>query len=108
MVVPAAPGAEQADDPNLEFARQKTDLALEYLKDQLNKGEPDQELLDKLGWTAEDMSRFVARWEEMKRKANERGAGGKEAQKRLDDEPEYAEQYKAYTQGKAKGRKSGK
>ncbi|MGE0606764.1 MAG: hypothetical protein AB7O62_06525 [Pirellulales bacterium] len=138
------PAADQADEANLEFARKKTDLALEYLKDQLDQDQPDQELLDKLGWSREDMQRFVSRWEEMKSRAGQRGAEGDAARKRLEDElrglglrprgtkldgdsrekeaertrlrdsrrseppPEYAEQYKAYTQGKAKGRKAGK
>lgn len=140
--VPSENSAGQADDPNLEYARQATDLALEYLKDQLDKDQPDQELLDKLGWSREDMEKFIRRWEEMKRKANERGPQRDESRRQLDDElrglglrpqgtklgrdsvekeqqrtrlrdsrrseppPEYAEQYKAYSQGKAKGRKS--
>jgi hypothetical protein len=74
---PAPPAREVADDANLDFARKATDLALERLKDQLNKGEPDQELLDRLGWTRQDLESFVNRWEEMKRKA---GAKGRQAQ----------------------------
>jgi hypothetical protein len=73
------------DDPNLEYARQATDLALEYLKDQLAQEEPDQELLDRLGWSREDMQRFVDRWDELHQRAHEPGAAGDEAQRELDD-----------------------
>ena len=39
-----------ADEANLEYARQATDLVLERLKDQ--QQDPDPELLKSLGWTA--------------------------------------------------------
>lgn len=79
------PGLPQGDDPNLDYARQATDLALEYLKDQLAKEEPDQDLLDRLGWTREDMQRFVDRWEALKRAAHQPGEEGKQAQVELDE-----------------------
>ena len=66
------PPREPADGPtedaaNLEYAKKATDLALEYLKDQLAKGEPDQELLDELQWSREDMERFVKQWDRFKK-----------------------------------------
>jgi hypothetical protein len=67
------------EKPNVEYARKATDMVLEYLKDQ--QQDPDQELLDELGWTKEDMREFIERWETMKRSAFE--AAG--AQRELDD-----------------------
>lgn len=55
------------DDPNLEHARQATDLVLDFLKDQQH--DPDQELLDKLGWKKGDVQRFLRRWEQLKRQS---------------------------------------
>jgi hypothetical protein len=65
---PAGPVAE-GDDANLDYANRATDLVLDYLKDQ--KESPNQELLEQLGWTADDLRKFVNRWEALKRAANE-------------------------------------
>jgi len=73
------------DDPNLEYARKQTDLALEYLEDQLARQKPDPELLERLGWTREDLARFARRWEQMKQAAARQGSEGEAAQKRLDE-----------------------
>ncbi len=110
------------------------------MKDQLKRGEPDQELLDKLGWSRQDLEKFVNRWDQMRRQANQRGSEGQTARKDLDEalrslglrprttmlqsnkgrddqtrglkesrrsQPpsEYAEQFKAYTQGTSRGGK---
>jgi collagen type III alpha len=77
----AAPG----EDPNLDYARKATDLAIDRLKDQLQKPRADQELLDKLKWSPEDAKRFVERWEEMKRNARDTGPKGDEAKRQLDE-----------------------
>jgi hypothetical protein len=71
------------DDPNIEYAKKATDLALEYLKDQ--QTQPDQELLDRLGWTQEDVQKFVQRWEQMKREAAGRDNRAQPARRQLDD-----------------------
>ena len=52
------------DDPNLEYANQATNLVLEYLEDQL-KDTPSDELLNRLGWTEEQLRQFYARWQKM-------------------------------------------
>jgi hypothetical protein len=80
---PAKPTA--GEDPNLDYARKATDLALEHLKDQLAKDKPDQELLDKLKWSREDLQKFVDHWERMKRQAAQPGAVGAEGKKKLDE-----------------------
>ena len=71
------------DDPNLQYAREATDLALEYLRDQQTQS--DQELLDRLGWTKEDIQKFVSRWEQMKREAARQDDRGQQARRQLDD-----------------------
>jgi hypothetical protein len=135
----SAPASEPGGDAaNLEYARKATDLALEHLRDQLEKGEPDQKLLDELGWSRDDLQKFLQRWETMKQRAETandkserreldatlrslglqpRGttlSGNRTAQdtqrglkesRRTSPPLEYLEQYRAYTQGTARGGK---
>ncbi len=71
--------ADQQTDPeeaNLEYTKKVTDLVLNKLEEQ--KFEPDQELLDQMNWTKQDLERFLKQWREMKANA---AAGDKEAQK---------------------------
>jgi hypothetical protein len=72
-----------ADDPNLEFARKQTDLALEYLRDQMAKDKSS--LLEQLGWSREDAEGFLRRWEQMKRAAGQQGPEGERARKSLNE-----------------------
>ncbi len=58
-----------SDDANLEYAKKQTDLALEYLKDQQH--EPDPELLDRLGWTKDELQKFIRRWDALQKAAAE-------------------------------------
>ncbi|MBU4271160.1 MAG: hypothetical protein KKA28_04775 [Planctomycetes bacterium] len=74
---------DSADRANLDYAGRQTALALEHLRDQVAKEKP--ELLERLGWTKDDARRFLARWEEMRRSAEEKGAAGETARKRFDD-----------------------
>ncbi len=82
----AAPAPEdyRREDPNYEYAQQKTNLALEYLEEQLGEDDPDQRLLDRLGWTKEDLKRFHQQWKEMKRRADRSEAGRRELHRALD------------------------
>lgn len=68
------------DKPNLEYARKATDLVLDYLKDQTDN--PDRKLLDDLGWTRDDLQKFVQRWETLKQNAAEQGT---DANRQLND-----------------------
>jgi hypothetical protein len=79
---PPPPAPENAQ-VNLEYARKATDLALETLRDQ--KNHPDAKLLEKLGWTAEELQRFLARWEAMKQAAAQEGRAGDEARQTLNE-----------------------
>lgn len=128
------------DDADLEAARKATDLVLDRFEDQLAKNKLDQDLLDRLGWTREDVERFVKRWNELKDKAGDTSSPG--GAKQLDDAlrrlglssggtvldgnekptaerqlresfrsnppADYAEQYRAYTEGLSRGRPSAK
>jgi len=72
----------EADQANMEYAKQATDLALEYLKDH---GQ-DQELLEKLGWSPDEMNAFVKRWQQMRQNARQAGAEGQAARRDLADQ----------------------
>jgi hypothetical protein len=78
------PTEDHADEANLEYARKATDLAIAHLKDELRKGRPDAELLDRLGWTAKDLENFVKRWEQMRAQARQPGEKGTAAKRELD------------------------
>ncbi|MHB8901663.1 MAG: hypothetical protein ACYC6Y_23155 [Thermoguttaceae bacterium] len=87
----SSPGQGSAQTPsgpeaaNKEFAEKATDLALEYIEDQLNKTEPNPELLDRLGWTRQDLEQFLRRWQKMKADAQDTGPAGQEARHELDE-----------------------
>jgi hypothetical protein len=67
------------EDPNLEHARQATDLILKKLNEQ--KYEPDPKLLEQMNWSQEDLNNFLKRWEEMKKAADQ---GDPRAQRRYE------------------------
>jgi hypothetical protein len=50
-----------------DYADKQTDLALEYLKEQ--KDRPDPELLRRLKWSKEDLNNFYDRWRAAKDQA---------------------------------------
>jgi len=72
-----------ADEANLEYARRQTELALEYLREQLALENPP--LLERLGWSKEEARRFLERWEAMRRAASDKGPVGQAARKQLDE-----------------------
>lgn len=76
------PNLFRGEKANLEYAEKQTDLALEYLEDQLAKDQPDQGLLDRLGWTRDDLESFYRRWRQMKRAVQ--GSDGETARDQLD------------------------
>ncbi len=51
----------KGDDPNLEYNRQATELILQKLKKDLDRGDVDPELLEQLGWTQTEMKQFADR-----------------------------------------------
>lgn len=85
---PLADGADAGGQPggseaNLEYARRQTELALEHLKDQIARQQP--ELLEQLGWTRQQAEQFLREWEEMKRRAARGDANAEAARRELDD-----------------------
>ena len=49
------------EDANLEYNRQATELILDKLKNDLDRGEVDSELLEQLGWTETQLKQFADR-----------------------------------------------
>ncbi|MDR1958588.1 MAG: hypothetical protein LBQ54_06050 [Planctomycetaceae bacterium] len=75
---------QNAKDPNLEYTEKATSLVIDYLDKELGKQQPDQKLLDKLGWSKEDLNRFVSRWKEMQSQASQAPKNSKESKEWLD------------------------
>ncbi len=80
LTPPPAGENEPGDAANLEYARQQTDLVIERLEDQLDKRDVDAELLEKLGWSADELQQFVSRWKQLKADAD-----SPEGTQKLDD-----------------------
>jgi hypothetical protein len=74
------PGGDAA---NLDYARKQTDFVLERLSDQLAKQKVDPKLLDTLGWTEDELRRFVDRWKGLKAAAEGQGDAATDAQAKL-------------------------
>ena len=72
---------QAADAANLEYARKATEMVLNRLKDQEHN--PDPDLLDKLGWTREDLAEFLRRWESLQKTADESPTGKRELDEAL-------------------------
>jgi hypothetical protein len=77
--------APEGDEANLEYARKQTDLVLEKLSDQLKRNKVDDKLLKELGWTKEDLNRFISRWQQRKEAAQRDDPSGEAAKRELDD-----------------------
>ncbi len=52
-----------ADDPNLEYAKKATALALDHLKQAMKNGKDGDQLLKDLGWTPQEAQQFIDRQE---------------------------------------------
>lgn len=76
--------AEPGDEANLEYARRQTELTLEKLSDQLRNKEVDQKMLDKLGWSEDDLKKFVERWQQRHAAAKQDDPQAKSARQELD------------------------
>jgi hypothetical protein len=86
MAPPKSTGsAPEGDEANLEYARKQTDLVLEKLSDQLNSKKIDQNMLKELGWSEDDLRRFVDRWRDRKKAAKRDDPSGDAAKRELDE-----------------------
>jgi len=81
---PPAGETQPGDEANLDYARNQTDLILDKLDDQLKKKETDKKLLEKLGWSEDELRRFVDRWKHLKEQADG-DTDSAAAQQELDD-----------------------
>ena len=52
---------EEGDEANLDYNRQATELVLQKLKKELERGDVDPELLEQLGWNKTEMQQFADR-----------------------------------------------
>lgn len=59
----ATSAVKEADKANLDDKLKASNMVLKRLKEELDRGEVDPELLKKLGWTERDMQRFAERLE---------------------------------------------
>lgn len=60
---PVNQNVKDADEANLEDKLKASNMVLKRLKEELDRGNVDPELLKKLGWTEKDMQRFAERLE---------------------------------------------
>ena len=76
----------EPDDANDEFTKEAANLVLKRLKKELERGEVDQELLDELGWTPEQMKKFVERMQkEIEDKPDDNSPQAKARQRQFDE-----------------------
>jgi hypothetical protein len=74
-----------ADEANLDYAREQTNLILEGLDQQLAKKQVDRKLLEHLGWTEAELRQFVDRWKSLRDRAERDGQDADEAKQELDE-----------------------
>jgi len=77
----ATPSAKE-DAVNVEFARQQTVLALDHLRDALDRD--DDSLLEYLGWTREEARQFLKEWEKLNQDLTKPGLSEEEFRERQD------------------------
>ncbi len=75
------PAALPPDPVDAEYARQATDLVLDYLNQ--NRETPDPELLERLNWTPEELRDFTERW--MRNLKATKGSGATADAKQVED-----------------------
>ena len=57
------PNVKDADEANLQDKLKASNMVLKRLKEELDRGDVDPDLLKKLGWTEKDMQKFAERLE---------------------------------------------
>ena len=82
---PPAAETQPGDQANLDYARRQTDLILDRLDDELRKHQVDPQLLKKLGWSEDELRRFVARWKNLEAQAVGNSAEADSARQELDN-----------------------
>ena len=76
---------KKTNEERLALILKQAMIKPERLADMLEKRKVNEQMLDELGWTQQDLRRFVERWQQ--RKAAARNANGQDplARKKLDD-----------------------
>ena len=74
----AEPGADQA---NLKYANETTNLVLDYLQDQIDRGAIDPELKQRFGWTDKEFADFLKRYRNLQQQRQLSGQAGKKGKK---------------------------
>ena len=64
------------DEVNVDYAKRATDLVLDYLEQ--NRDQPNQDLLDQLQWSEEELRSFVDRWNRIRELPKTDGESGNE------------------------------
>lgn len=93
----------EGEEANLEYKRQATELVLKRLQDELERGDVDPELLDKLGWTKEELRRFSERMN----KALQESKAGDETPESLSRRQQFEEMLKSLDVNKSGTKRSG-
>ena len=76
----------EPDEANEEFTKEAANLVLKRLKKEVERGEVDQELLDELGWTPEQMKKFVERMQQqLEDKPDDNSPQAKARQRQFDE-----------------------
>ncbi|MDC0288414.1 circumsporozoite protein-membrane associated protein, partial [Rubripirellula sp.] len=57
------------DPVNVDYAKKATDMVLDYLEE--TRDTPDQDLLDQLNWSEDDLERFADRWQKVRKMQND-------------------------------------
>jgi len=78
------PEPTKPDDPNLNYAKKATGLALDYLKNAMKSGKDGDELLNKLGWSRAEAEQFIKRQEQRLQNAEKPNAND-EAKREAED-----------------------
>lgn len=73
-------------DANLDYAKKATDLVLSRLENQIKRGKVDKDVLKELGWTEDEVRRFVKRMRHQAQSAKEGGTAADEARRRQYEE----------------------
>lgn len=60
----SAESSEPPDPVNVEYTKKATDMVLDYLDE--TRDAPDQDLLDELNWSEDDLKRFAERWQKVR------------------------------------------
>lgn len=93
----------EGEEANLEYKKQATELVLKRLQDELERGEVDPELLEKLGWTKDELRRFSDRLN----KALAESKSGDETPESLSRRQQFEEMLKGLDVNKSGTKRSG-